>query len=89
MKPAQTDPDYAPRAMPSAEVRAVKRLWDRAGVPALARPRVCLGLQWIMSVDGEGRLSVPQPTAYLLLGPDGPVSWSEFARLVAEGGDRG
>jgi len=90
--------DYAPRREPPTadEVRAVSRLWGASNAPALLQiPRGLVTAN--VSAGARGGIvgwtepdvrRVAAAESWLLLGPTGPVAWSELARLV-EGVRRG
>jgi len=85
--------DYAPRREPPTveEVRAVSRLWGRDHAVRCVMWRSDEHGRWTESWNTGGYTGYTPPTdaSFMLFGPDGPVAWSQLARLVAQGGDRG
>jgi hypothetical protein len=77
--------DYAPRREPPTadEVRALDAINPTWGATVL---RFRDGTQQIIGITSASCASWPRLATWLALGPDGPVSWSELAALVAGGG---
>lgn len=86
--------DYAPRRDPPTvdEVRALARLWEMCSAPALIRTSRGFSVAHVTWLADGGIAGWCMPDArtikraetWLMLGPDGPVAWSQLAAMVAQ-----